>query len=112
MRAKVDLVAFNRDDTFTAVAAGTFLHCINSPPKYFSMSVRQTGTVTSWSVDLEVSLDKLNWQAIITHTLASSGNGKILSCTVPTAALYFRANCTSLTLGAGTNIICTILGIQ
>jgi len=98
-----------RSDTYVATATGTTVNATTAPKQNFSLQVNQTGTVTSWTVVLEGSLDGTNFTTLITHTDAD-GSG-----TVKTAsgkpALYFRSRCSAITLGAGTNVIATILGM-
>lgn len=103
----------NRNDTFTSQTSGTTIDASFNPPKFYAMSVAQTGTVTAWDVRLEGSLDNVTFTQILQHTNAT-GTG----VTVWTAAgavqpvLYFRARCAGLTLGLGTNVIVTILAMQ
>lgn len=99
-------------DSFTATGPGTTVNASASPVSSYSIEVTETGSVTSWSVDVEASLDSVSWTTVATHTNISPGNGKIISTgTTLTPALYFRTNCTAITLGGGTSIAATVLGV-
>jgi len=100
-----------RSDTFVATGNGTTVTVATFPVKYFTISVAQTGTVTSWDVRLEVSLDNTTFTTVITHTNVT-GTGVSLNYISPWPTLYFRARCAGLVLGAGTNVIATILGMN
>lgn len=102
--------SYNRSDTFTAVANGTTVDVTVNPLKYFSIQVVQTGVVTAWDVRLEASIDGTNFSQVIAHTNAD-GSG-IVKASVVFPARYFRARCSGLTLGVGTNVIATILGVS
>lgn len=79
--------------------------------KTFALQVKATGSVTSWDVRLEGSLDALSYTTILQHTNVTPGDGLMIA----TGALlvpvtYFRARANALTLGAGTDINVTIIG--
>lgn len=101
-----------RADTYTTTTSGTTVDIHLKPMKYFSVAVKATGAVTSWSVVLEGSLDNTNFSTILTHTNSAPGDGLILSVTAPFPVLYFRSRCSAITLGGGTNVVTTILGMQ
>lgn len=100
-----------RSDTYTTTANGTTVTVATFPLKYFSISVAQTGTVTAWDVRLEVSLDNTTFTTVLTHTNVT-GSGVSLNYVSPWPTLYFRSRCAAITLGAGTNVIATILGMN
>ncbi len=101
-----------RTVTFTSVTSDVKIGDGDFLAKNFSLQVKATGAVTSWSVSLEGSLDGVNFDQILTHTDLSPGDGKIrFDGTVASACPYFRVNCTALSLGAGTGIVCTALGL-
>lgn len=103
----------SQQNTFITTGAGTAIDGSSSSQwKYYSLSVKQTGVVTSWSVDIEISNDNVTYTVLSTHTKASNGNGKILCITAPALADYVRVNVTALTLGAGTNIITELRSSQ
>lgn len=92
---------------------GTTLNASTGPVKSFALQVKQTGVVDSWTVVLEASLDNTNFQTVLTHTKADQGDGKIQwTGSQDSPALYFRSKCTELTLGAGTNVTATVLGLS
>lgn len=109
----VTLAHNTRSDTFTTTANGTTLGDGFQNWKYFTLSVRQTGTVTSWTVVLEVSLDNTTFSTVLTHTnVTGSGVVVFAADAIPRPVLYMRARCTAIVLGAGTNVISTIIGVQ
>lgn len=100
-----------RSDTFTATGSGTTVDSHLAPVKYFSLSVAETGTVTSWTVVLECSLDNTTFTTVLTHTNTSGNGATVFGGTTAFPCLYFRSRASAITLGAGTNVIATILGM-
>jgi hypothetical protein len=101
-----------RADTFTTTSSGTTVDSHLAPMKSFSLAVKATGAVTSWTVLLECSLDNTNFTTVLTHTNTTPGDGQILFAgTTLTPCLYFRSRASALTLGGGTNVVATILGM-
>jgi hypothetical protein len=102
----------SRSDTYTAAANGTTVDVSAQGMKRFGLQVKQTGTVSSWTVLLEVSLDGTNFVTVLTHTKADDGDGAIAFTGANLyPALYFRSRCSAITLGGGTNVIATIVGM-
>lgn len=101
-----------RTDSFTSTGPGVTFDASANPMKYFGVQVVKVGAVTSWSVDLEGSLDGVVFTKFTTVTNSSPGDSKIQYIPTPTLCAYFRANCTALTLGGGTSISTLILGSQ
>lgn len=101
-----------RADTFTTATNGTTLDAHLAPVKYFTLQVVATGAVTSWTVVLEGSLDNVNFTTILTHTNLVPGTpSAMFGGTTATPILYFRSRVSAITLGGGTNVIATILGM-
>lgn len=101
-----------RQETFTTTANGTTQDVSAQGFSRFSIQAKQTGTVTSWTVEVQVSLDGTNYATILSHTKAGDGDGGIVfSGPNQYPALYFRASCTAITLGGGTNVVVTIVGM-
>lgn len=101
-----------RADTFTAGANGTTLDVSGAPMRAYALAVKKTGSVTSWTVVLEASLDNTNWTTVLTATDVTPGDGAIIwSGAQAFPVLYLRARCAAITLGAGTNVISTIVGV-
>lgn len=100
-----------RSDTYTGTASGTTVDCSTKPLKWFAISVRQTGVVTAWTVVLEVSLDGSNFTTVATHTQVI-GTGVTVWSSVASPAFYFRSRVTAFTLGLGTNVVATVLGME
>lgn len=99
-----------RSDVFTTTTNGTIVNVSASPVKYFALQVNQTGTITSWTVVLEVSLDGTNFTTILTHTNILGDGMTVYIGTLTASSLYFRSRCSAITLGAGTNVTAIILG--
>ncbi len=97
-------------DTFITTGDGT-AWVIGQPMKYWTLLVYQTGTVTSWTVDLQVSIDGNagHWTTILTHTKVANGDGQLVSSS-PFLATSFKVVCSALTLGVGTNIKAYMIG--
>lgn len=96
-------------DTFTATGVGTTIDRGVMPPAHFAIQVKGTGAApTSWSVNLEGSLDGTNWTTLITHS-ATDGSTQWSAAATPRPVTHFRSNCTALTLGTATNIVVRVL---
>jgi hypothetical protein len=101
-----------RSDTYTGTGNGTAVNVATLGMSKFALQVKQTGTVTSWQVDLEASLDGTNFVQIASHTKAGDGDGAVVFTGANQfPALYFRTRCVGLTLGGGTNVVATIVGM-
>lgn len=101
-----------RQETFTTTADGTAQDVSGQGFSRFAIQAKQTGTVTSWTVVVQVSLDGTNYVTILSHTKAGDGDGAIVfSGPNRYPALYFRASCTAITLGGGTNVVATVVGM-
>lgn len=100
-----------RSDDFTATANGVTVDVNQQGMKYFSIQVAKTGNVTSWTVVLEVSLDGTNFRTILTHDSVGDGDLAINFTATPYPALYFRSRCSAISLGAGTKVTATIVGM-
>lgn len=101
-----------RDDTYTTTTTGTTVDVSTLGMSCFGLQVKESGTVTSWTVEFQVSLNGTNFVTVMTHTKATNGNGAIAFTGVTKfPGKYFRSNCTALVLGGGTNIIATIIGM-
>lgn len=101
-----------RSDTFTTTGNGTTVTVTTAPLSCFSIQVTQTGTVTSWDVRLEGSLDGTTWTQILQHTQVTGSGTTVYSGSVKSGNLYFRSRCAGLVLGVGTNVVAVILGMQ
>jgi hypothetical protein len=101
----------SRSDTYTTTANGTAVDVSAQGMSQFAIQCKATGSVTSWTVVLEASLDGTNYVTVLTCDSVADGDGAIV-WTGPQRypALYFRSRCSAITLGAGTNVIATIVG--
>ena len=109
----VTLAHNNRSDTFTTTTNGTTIGDGFQTYKHFALQVDQTGAVTSWEVVLEGSLDGTTFTTLLT-AVSATDNGKVIfpASGIITPVLYFRARCSAIVLGGGTNVIAKILGVQ
>jgi len=105
----LDLRVLNDSSTFTSALTGSATS-LSGCQKYFSLQVVATGAVTSWTVVLELSIDGTNYTTVLTHTNADVAAVKFL--TTPAPALYMRARCVAIVLGAGTNVVAKFIGMQ
>lgn len=100
-------------ELFTAPGNGTVVNVLATPRKVFSLQVNKTGAVTSWDVVLEGSLNASTWTTILEHTNTTPGDGKLVSTgALLTPVLYYRTRAVALTLGGGTNILTTMMGMN
>lgn len=98
-----------RSDTFTVPANGTTVTSTSAPKQNFALQVNQTGTVDAWNVVVQTSLDGTNFTTVLTHTEATGTGVTVFVADKP--ALYYRSKLVSVTLGAGTNVVATILAM-
>lgn len=97
------------EHVFTGTGDGENLSTGNNPVRNFAIQVEPTGAVLLWTVVLQVSFDGINYTDLITHTQLLGAN-VILYSAATAPAQHFRAKCTVLSLGLGTNIKTTITG--
>jgi len=109
----ISLSNSNQKTSFSGTGVGTALQFSQNPLSKFGLSVaRKGGTATSWTVNLQISLDNTIWTTILTHTLATTGDGQIITTLnnfYP--AQYARAQCTAVVLGTATSIEASIVGM-
>lgn len=99
-----------RGDTFTTTVNGVTVDASLSPMSAFGIQVKATGTVTSWDMRLEGSLNNSEFSTILSHTNVTGDGVTLWTGTLEAPTLYFRARCAGIVLGAGTNVVVTILG--
>lgn len=99
-------------DTYTSTGIGTTADVSTVPLSNFTLLVTTTGTVTSWIVILEGSIDGINFSTMATHTNLVGANISVFPGVNKSPCLYFRTRCTALLLGLGINITATVLGSQ
>ncbi len=99
-------------DSFSATGTGEVRSSrLNSVMKHYSIQVTGIGaTPTSWSVDLEGSIDGVTFSSILTHATGNGNGGMVVSGTSIAPTLYLRSNVTALVLGSATGIKVNILG--
>lgn len=101
-----------RQDTFTTTGSGVTINKSAAPVSKFGLQVKGTGAAaTLWSVNLEGSLDGVNFSTVLSHVTATGDGSVMWIGSLEAPLLYFRSNVTALTLGSATNIVVTILGI-
>jgi hypothetical protein len=102
----------SRADTFTGTGNGTAVDVSTGPRQWFGIQVKGTGAAaTSWTVNLQASLDGTNYSTILTHANTTDTDGSIAWISTPAPALYFRSNVSAVALGSATNIVVTIVGM-
>lgn len=94
---------------YTTTAVGTRIDCSTSPCKEFALQVVKTGTVSAWTVILEVSLNGTDFDDVLTHTEADLTGQIQFSGALQYPSLWFRSTCTIFT-GTG-SVTATILGV-
>lgn len=87
----------------------------------FAIQVKGTGAApTSWTVELQVSLDGTNFMTLFSHKSTTGSNNELAAADGDVVfsyggtfypALYFRSKCTAVSLGSATNIVATIVGM-
>jgi len=100
---------FVRQDTFTSTGNGVSVS-LPTPVQSFTISVKATGAVTSWTALLEGSIDNTNFTTILTHTNVTGDGVALFSGGTLSPSLYVRSRVSELSLGSGTNIVVTIIG--
>jgi len=96
---------------FTAIATSDVVELTRAACKSFGLCCTEDGTVTSWDIRLEVSLDGTNgWTAVLTHTRAGTGSDvTIFTEEKLYPSKYYRLRCEAITLGGGTGV--NVVGI-
>jgi hypothetical protein len=99
--------------TFTTTGASAAFGPFNPQVSKFSIFCKTTGTIGAATIQLEGSRDGTNFDTSASHALASgsmstfSGTDYFAPSTFTGGLVpYVRIDCTALTLGAGTNVIC------
>jgi hypothetical protein len=108
-------------DIYTATVGGDHVQGIAWVKQ--SRSDTYTATADGTAVDVSTlgmskfSLNGTNYVEIARHmktgdgTETVEGNGAIAFTASPFPALYFRTRCSEITLGGGTNVIATVMGM-
>jgi len=99
-----------RSDTYTVAGNGVAVDLTANPLGDFGLQAVQTGTVTSWDVRLEGSIDGTNYTQIVAHTNVDGSGVVKWSGASRSPSRYMRSRAAGLVLGAGTNVIAYILG--
>ncbi len=86
-----------------------------NPVKNYSLQVRgSTGTVTSWTVALEVSIDGINFSPVVSHATAD-GDGVIKTSTAYPGgfpATWMRIRTAAISTSAVKTLVITAIGSQ
>lgn len=96
--------------TFTTTASGSS-QTTGFPVAKFGLQVTKTGAITSWTVNLEGSINGSGWTTLVSHTNAAPGD-TLTTFTADKPVLYWRITCSALVLGGGTNIIARAIAMQ
>ena len=103
----------SRSDTYTTATNGAILDINTQAAKHFTIQVKGTDAIaTAWDVRLEGSLDGVNFTQILQHTNVTGDGVMLYSGANISPSQYMRSRCAGITLGAATNIVVYILGIQ
>lgn len=99
--------------SYTTTGAGTTVDVHLFPFENFGVQVVGVGaTPTSWTVNLEGSLDGTNFTTILTHDTEIGDKNVIWLGANRSPVLYFRVNVASLTLGSATSITVVAIGTK
>jgi len=98
-------------DTYTDVGTGTAIE-VGGAVQNFSLQVAgDKVAATSWSVNLEGSLDGVNFEPLLTHT-ETHGDGRVIfNGNQVYPVMFIRSKVTALTLGSATRLMVYILGM-
>ena len=86
---------YRQTDIFTTVGVGQTTETGLTGVSKFTIQVSLIGQALFWSTDLEISLDGINFDRVLTHNNDFGANTMIYS-NLETPSLYFRVCCTSL----------------
>ena len=96
--------------TFTTTANST-TQGLGIPISKFGLQVKRTGVVTSWTVNIDGSIDGSNFFTLVSHTNVAPADGGII-WTFDKPVLYWRLACSALVLGGGTNVVARAIAMQ
>lgn len=96
--------------TFTTTATST-TNGLGIPVSKFGLQVKRTGVVTSWTVNIDGSIDGSNFFTLVSHTNVAPADGGIIF-TVDKPVIYWRLACSAIVLGGGTNVVATAIAMQ
>jgi hypothetical protein len=100
-------------ETYDATGTGAVTDVSQRPMRNFSVLVVGTdAAATAWTVIIDGSLDGTVYSEIMEHNTVIGDGENLYSGTTLFPCRYFRTRCTSLTLGAATDIVVTVLGQQ
>ena len=112
MQVDLDILAafILTSDTYTSAVPGTTTNTSTKPKSTFTINSIKTGAVTSYTINLEGSMDGTNWFTIgtVTGISAATQTDFVSNHTV----LYYRINCAAFVLCGGTNVIVQVLAIS
>ena len=107
----IDRIAPQRQE-FTATGEGSIIELGGACQNFALQVVGDPVAATAWGVDLEGSLDGVNFDTLLTHA-TGTGDGKIwFSGNQVYPVMFLRSKVTSLTLGSAAKIIVWIMGTQ
>jgi len=98
-----------RTDNYTTTADGSTVDATARALKSWAIQVKGVGAApTSWTAELQVSLDGTNFVTLLTH---NATDGSVDAMSTPFPALYYRTRVTALVLGTATSINVTVVGM-
>lgn len=100
------------ENIFSVAGSGVTQDVSSGPKKSFSIQcVAVGGTLTSWTVDLEASLDGVTFTTILTHATADGDSASKFTGSSLYPARYFRVNATDVTLNTATGLKVIVLAL-
>lgn len=116
---KLDKVRFVASDTstdfdsITGTGPSDTVDVSDAPMAIWSLQIKGVGAAaTLWEVNLEGSIDGVNFSTILSHTSLIGDGINLFSGTTLFLAKYYRVNVATLTLGAATSITASVIGKQ
>lgn len=99
-----------RTDNYTAAPTTGVTVAATYPVKFFAVQVSiPSGSITSWTVLLEGSVDNSNFTTLLTH---NSTIGSTIFLTSASPVLFYRTRCTALSLNTAPSINAYCIGVQ
>jgi len=98
---------------FTATGTGDVLDMTLSPQNIYALQVVvPSGTPVGWTVSLQISLDGVNWENVLTHTKLLNSFSINFATDTPKPSNYMRFNVTGLSLGSSPKITAYALAMD
>ena len=113
---RIKTIASDTSNEFTGITATGSTSSVDvsdAPMSIWSLQVKGVGaSPTLWEVNLEGSLDGVNFSTILSHTTLIGDGINLFSGTTLFLAKYYRITVAVLTLGPATSITASVIGRQ